>query len=56
MVEEELAKAQARAEIYENESKIGQSRKARPSAPNDVHTNQGISTTEDLDETEQKGV
>ena len=27
MVEEELAKAQARAEIYENENKIGQSKK-----------------------------
>ena len=56
MVEEELAKAQARAEIYENESKIGQRRKTKPSTPNDVHTNQGISTTEDLDETEQKEV
>ena len=56
MVEEELAKAQARAEIYEIENKIGQSRKAKPSTPNDVHTNQGISTTEDLDETEQKEV
>ena len=56
MVEEELAKAQARAEIYENESKIGQSRKRKLSTPNDVHTNQGISTTEDLDETEQKEV
>ena len=49
MVEEELSKAQARTEIYENECKIGQSRKA-----NDVHTNQGISTTKDLEETEQK--
>ena len=55
-VEKELAKAQARAEIYENESKIGQSRKRKLSTPNDVHTNQGISTTEDLDETEQKEV
>ena len=53
MVEEELAKAQARAEIYENESKIGQRRKTKPSTPNDVHTNQGISTTEDLDEKEE---
>ena len=41
-------------EIYENESKIGQSRKTKPSTPNDLHTNQGISTTENLDETEQK--
>ena len=40
MVEEELAKAQVRAEIYENESKIGQSRKTKLPAPNDVHTNQ----------------
>ena len=31
MVEEELAKAQARAEIYENENEIGQSRKTKPS-------------------------
>ena len=54
MVEEELTKAQARAEIYENKSKIGQSRKTKPSTPNDVLTSQGISTTEDLDETEQK--
>ena len=41
-------------DIYENESKIGQSRKTKPSTPNDLHTNQGISTTENLDETEQK--
>ena len=41
-------------EIYENENKIGQSRKTKPSTPNDLHTNQGISTTENLDETEQK--
>ena len=40
MVEEELAKAQIRAEIYENESKIGQSRKTKPSTPNDAHTKQ----------------
>ena len=40
MVEEELAKAQIRAEIYENESKIGQSRKTKPPTPNDVHTKQ----------------
>ena len=39
LVEGELAKAQTRAEIYENESKIGQSRKTKPSTPN-VHTNQ----------------
>ena len=38
MVEEELAKAQARAEIYENESKISQSRKTKPLTPNDIHT------------------
>ena len=56
MMEEELAKAQARAEIYENESKIGQSRKTKPSRLNDVHTNQGISITENLDETKQKEV
>ena len=56
MVEEELAKAQARVEISENESKIGQSRKAKPSTSNDVYTDQGISTTENLDETEQKEV
>ena len=56
MVEEELAKAQARAEIYENENKIGQYRKSKPSTPNDVHTNQGISTTENLEETKQKEV
>ena len=56
MVEEELSKAQARTEIYENRSKIGQSRKIKPSTPNDVHTNQGIYTTENLDETEQKEV
>ena len=56
MMQEELAKAQARAEIYENESKIGQSRKTKPSRLNDVHTNQGISTTENLDETKQKEV
>ena len=43
-------------EIYENESKIGQSRKTKPSTPNDLHTNQGLSTTENLDETEQKEV
>ena len=43
-------------EIYENESKIGQSRKTKPSTPNDLHTNQGISTTENLHETEQKEV
>ena len=43
-------------EIYENENKIGQSRKTKPSTPNDLHTNQGISTTENLDETEQKEV
>ena len=48
ILEEELAKARARAEIYENESKIGQSRKTKSSTPNDVHTNQGISATEDL--------
>ena len=41
-------------DIYENESKIGQSRKTKPSTPNDLHTNQGISTTENLNETEQK--
>ena len=56
MVDKELAKAQARTEIYENESKIGQSRKTKSSTPNDVHSNQGISTTEDPDETEQKEV
>ena len=56
MIEEELAKAQARAEIYENESKIGQNRKTKPSMLNDVPTNQGISTTENLDETKQKKV
>ena len=56
MVEEELVKAEARAEVYGNKSKISQSRKTKPSTPNDVHTNQGISTTEDLDETEQKEV
>ena len=56
MVEEELSKAQARTEVYENESEIGQSRKTKPSTANDVHTNQGISTTKDLDETEQKEV
>ena len=56
MVEEELAKVQARAKIYENESNIGQSRKIKPSTPNDVHTNERISTTEALDETEQKEV
>ena len=38
LVEGELAKAQTRAEIYENKSKIGQSRKTKPSIPN-VHTN-----------------
>ena len=43
-------------EIYENENKIGQSRKTKPSTPNDLHTNQRISTTENLDETEQKEV
>ena len=52
MVEEELAKAQARVETYENESKIGQSRETT----NGVHTNQGIFTTENLDETQQKEV
>ena len=56
MVKEELAKAQARAEISENESKIGQIRKTKPSTSNDVHTDQGISTTENLEETEQKEV
>ena len=56
MVEEELAKAQARERIYENESKIGQRRKTKPLTSNDVHTNQGISATENLDETEQKEV
>ena len=50
------AKAQARAEIYENESKIDQSRKLKPSIPNDVHTNQRIFTTESLEETKQKEV
>ena len=56
MVEEKLPKAQARAEIYENKSKIGQSRKTKPSTPNDIHTNQGIYTTENVDETKQKEV
>ena len=56
MMEEELAKAQARERIYENESKIGQRKKTKPVTPNDVHTNQGISATENLDETEQKEV
>ena len=56
MVEKELVKAQTRAEIYENESKIGQSRKTKPSTPNDGHTNQEISTTENLVETKQRGV
>ena len=56
MVEEELAKAQARERIYENESKIGQRRKTKSLTSNDVHTNQGISATENLDETEQKEV
>ena len=56
MVEEELAKAQARQRIYENESKIGQRRKTKSLTSNDVHTNQGISATENLDETEQKEV
>ena len=55
-MEEELAKAQPRAEICEIESKIGQSRKTKPSTPNDVNTNQGKYTTEDLDKTEQKEV
>ena len=53
-MEEELSKAQARAEIYENENKIGQSRKLKPSTPNDVHTNQGISNVENFEETKQK--
>ena len=56
MVEKELVKAQTRAEIYENESKIGQSGKTKPSTPNDGHTNQEISTTENLVETKQRGV
>ena len=51
MVDEESAKSQARAEIYENESKNGQNRKAKPLTPNNVHTNQGISITKDFDET-----
>ena len=51
LLEQELAKAQARAEIYENKNKIGQTRKTKPSTSNDVHTYQGISTTEDLNET-----
>ena len=56
MVEEELAKAQARAEIYKNENKIGRCRKSEPSTPNDAHANQGISTKENLKETKQKEV
>ena len=51
MAEEELAKSQARAEIHENESRIGQNRETKPLTPNDVHTNQGISITKDLHET-----
>ena len=39
MVKEELVKAQARAEVYENGSKIGQSRKSKSSTPSDAHTN-----------------
>ena len=54
MVEEKLAKAQARVKIYENQNKIHQSRKQKPSKVNDVHTNQGISTTENLEKTKQK--
>ena len=54
MVAEELTKAQARTEIYENESKINQSRKSKPSTLDDVHTNQEISTTENLEETKQR--
>ena len=54
MVEEKLAKAQARVKIYENQNKIHQSRKQNPSKVNDVHTNQGISTTENLEKTKQK--
>ena len=55
MMDKQLAKAQARA-IYENESQIGQSRKTKPSTPDYFHTSQGISTTKNLDETEQKEV
>ena len=55
MMDKQLAKAKARA-IYENESQIGQSRKTKPSTPDHFHTSQGISTSENLDETEQKEV
>ena len=55
MMDKQLAKAQARA-IYENESQIGQSRKTKPSTPDYFHNSQGISTTKNLDETEQKEV
>ena len=55
MMDKQLAKAKARA-IYENESQIGQSRKTKPSTPDYFHTSQGISTTKNLDETEQKEV
>ena len=56
MVEKDLVKAQARAETYENENKIGQSRKSKPSRANDVFTNQRISTIENLEETKQRKV
>ena len=56
MINKQLAKAQTRAEICENESQIGQSRKTKPSTPDHFHTSQGISTSENLDETEQKEV
>ena len=56
MVKEELVKAQARAEVYENGSKIGQNRKSKPSTLSDAHTSQGISTIENLDKIKQKEV
>ena len=55
MIDKQLSKAQARA-IYENESRIGQSRKTKHSTPDYFHTSQGISTTKNLDKTEQKEV
>ena len=41
-VKEELTEAQERAEIYENENKIGQRRKPKPSTANDIFINQGF--------------
>ena len=50
MVEEELAKAQARAKFMKMKTRLVKAEIKKPSAINDVHTNQGISTKKRIED------